>query len=54
MDGHQSRNKFLRDGINHGVDSGWLQVESEVNESQYTAINYELTEAGKKHFGLMV
>ena len=51
-DGHENRNPFLRDGITHGFDQGWLCVESEINESQYTAINYKLTDKGRKYFGV--
>ena len=53
MDGHEARNSFLRQGIHHGIDEGLLYIESEVNESQYTAINYALTKKGKRYFGLI-
>ena len=53
FDGWIARNEFLRDGVNYGLRQGWLYEESEVNESQYTAVNYALTDKGKKHFGLL-
>ncbi|GAF74003.1 unnamed protein product [marine sediment metagenome] len=52
IDGHEARSKFLRDAINHGLNRGWLQVTSQINESQYTAVNYGLTDGGRKYFGL--
>ena len=52
FDGWEAKNSFLRDGLNYGIDMGWLKVSSEVKESQYTAVNYCLTDKGKLHFGL--
>ena len=51
-DGHTARNSFLRQSMDYGIELGWLFVESEVNESQYTAQNLALTDEGKKHFCL--
>lgn len=52
MDGREYRNKFLRNGINYGINRGWLCVDDNIEESQYTAVTYKLTEEGKKYFGL--
>ncbi|MEK6890730.1 MAG: hypothetical protein AABX03_01190 [Nanoarchaeota archaeon] len=53
FDGKISRNEFLRDGINYGLSQGWLYEKSNVEEPQYTAVNYALTDEGKRHFGLL-
>ena len=52
MDGHEARNEFLRDALNYGINRGLLCVGEQINKSQYTAVNYVLTDQGKKHFGL--
>lgn len=52
MDGRVAQNEFLRDGVNYGIKQGWLKLDHETNESQYTAMAYVLTAKGKKHFGL--
>ena len=52
FDGHTARNGFLRDGINYGQERGWLDEGKEINEEQWTTIEYRLTEKGKKYFGL--
>ena len=52
LDGHEARSSFKRDGINYGLDNGWLCKKEDIEESQYTAVNYALTEKGKKYFGL--
>ena len=52
IDGWIARNEFLNAGIHYGINQGWLKKDSEINESQYTAINYALTDKGKEHFGL--
>lgn len=52
-DGHVAcRQPFLRAGIELGVDRGWLEVKSRIEESEYTADNYGLTEKGREYFGL--
>ena len=52
FDGHTTRNRFLMEGLQFGIDKEWLQIVGEVKESQYTAVSYGLTEEGKKYFGL--
>ncbi len=52
MDGHEARSEFLRDGINYGINQGWLRKDEDIEESQYTAMTYIPTDKGKKHFGL--
>jgi len=54
IDGHEVRSDFKRDGVHYGVNQGWLCKGEEINESQYTAINYKLTSEGKKHFGIEI
>jgi hypothetical protein len=52
VDGQVARNPFLRGGINYGIDKGWLRQGEYIEEPQYTAQTYVLTDEGKKHFGL--
>ncbi len=52
IDGHECRSQFKRDGVNYGIDQGWLEVDEDINEDQYGAVTYKLTELGKKHFKL--
>jgi len=52
MDGRECQNQFLVDGVNYGFKKGWLGVDGEIDESQYTAVTYKLTKKGKKHFGM--
>ena len=52
FDGHVARNEFLRAGISYALEKGWLEAGPEIRESQYTAVEYVLTEEGRKHFGL--
>jgi hypothetical protein len=51
-DGWIARNPFMHDVFIYGTNQGWLEVASEINEEQYTAINYRLSEKGKDHFDL--
>ncbi|MBT6995484.1 hypothetical protein HN865_03910 [Candidatus Woesearchaeota archaeon] len=50
-DGDTNRSKFLSDGINLGVNNGWLMGEK-IIEDQCTTIEYRLTPKGKEYFGL--
>ena len=52
MDGHEARSEFKRDSLEYGIGQGWLCQDEDINESQYTAMTYKLTDEGKKHFGL--
>ena len=58
VDGHTLRNKFLREGLNYAEKQGLIScrgpigTEKQMDEAQYTAYKYYLTEKGKKHFGL--
>lgn len=53
IDGHDVRfNKFRVDGINYGLDKGWLNYMGDEEDSQWTVMVYELSNKGKKHFGL--
>ena len=52
FDWHSARNSFLRDGVNLGVERGWLKSE-EFREEQCTYIEYRLTDKGKRYFELV-
>jgi hypothetical protein len=60
MDGQQMRNEFLVDGINYGLDKGWLYQAENIDEDeilgqsngQYLAYTYRLTNKGKKYFNI--
>ncbi len=54
------RNKFLIDGIQYGLDKGWLYKGEDIDEDkilgpglgQYFAHTFRLTDNGKEYFGL--
>ena len=50
IDGQECRSDFKREGINYGVSQGWLEVGKNIEEEQSGAVDYVLTEKGKKHF----
>lgn len=52
-DGHVAcRQPFLRAGFELGIRKGWLVKTGRVDESQYTAAYYGLSDEGRKHFGI--
>ena len=52
FDGWIARNPFKADLFKYGIKKGWLRKDRDIEESQYTASTYALTDKGKKHFGL--
>ncbi|MDP4039772.1 MAG: hypothetical protein Q8P57_04300 [Candidatus Pacearchaeota archaeon] len=53
VDAWELRNEFLKEGLSFGINKGWLKTENIIEESQYTAITYVLTDKGKEYFGLV-
>jgi hypothetical protein len=51
MDGHEARNQYLREGVELGLDKGWLRNAGDGGDEQWTEFYYELTTKGKKYFG---
>ena len=46
------RKKFLRESVSLGIEKGWLEVKSKVEEEQWTTLFYGLTKTGRNYFGL--
>lgn len=60
VDGHTMRNQFLVDGVNYGLEQGWLKPGKDIDEDeilghglgQYLAYTYVLTDKGREYFGV--
>jgi len=60
VDGHTLRNKFLREGLQLGLENGLLSQGKDIDEDdllgkgmgQYLAHTYRLTDKGKEYFNL--
>lgn len=56
FDGHEARNKFLRDGLNWAIDQGIIYHDEKsdwlYSDSQWTTLVYRLTDKGHEILGL--
>ena len=52
VDGDILRDNFLRESVSLGIEKGWLEVKSKLEEEQWTTLFYGLTKTGRNYFGL--
>tara|TARA_Y100000310_G_scaffold333572_1_gene411393 strand:+ start:744 stop:992 length:249 start_codon:yes stop_codon:yes gene_type:complete len=45
-------NRFLKEGIDYGIEGGILKYEGEGGDFQWTSMKYSLTSEGREYLGL--